>query len=166
MVDTKSSAKRCHVGILYHTISCYIVSFLIEKIYLHILCYISKFQPVCQYRHPGVLQDFLKHVILDYLVRGTDIFFLRLPNWKMTTATTTIAIRCESIKIIPVFCQIGKKIECIFLVCHSMHGIKKFENCCITYIFTFYYILCLHVYLKRSHKSGFLTIFLNIYAGK
>ena len=28
----------------------------------------------------GVLQEFLKHAIPDYLVRGTDLFSLRLSN--------------------------------------------------------------------------------------
>ena len=35
-------------------------------------------------------QEFLKHAIPDYLVRGTDLFSLRLSNKKMTTANTTI----------------------------------------------------------------------------
>ena len=61
-------------------------------------------------------QTFLKHAIPDYLVRGTDLFPLRLSNTKMTTANRTKAIQCEWIKIIP-FCQIGKKIL-YSLVCH------------------------------------------------
>ena len=43
----------------------------------------------------GVLQEFLKHAISDYLVKGTDLFFFRLSNKKMTTANTTIAVWCE-----------------------------------------------------------------------
>ena len=43
----------------------------------------------------GVLQEFLKHAISDYLVRDTDLFSLRLSNKKVTTFNTTIAICCE-----------------------------------------------------------------------
>ena len=35
---------------------------------------------------PGGLQEFLKHATPDYLIRGTDLFFLRLSNKKMTIA--------------------------------------------------------------------------------
>ena len=55
------------------------------------------------------MQEFSKHAIPDYLVRGTDLISLRLSNKKMTTAKTTIAVQCELIKIIPIFCQMGKK---------------------------------------------------------
>ena len=43
------------------------------------------------------------------LLRGTDPFSLRLSNRKRTTANTTVAIQCEWLKIIPIFCQIDKK---------------------------------------------------------
>ena len=42
------------------------------------------------------LQEFLKPAIPDYLVRGADLFSLRLSNKKMTTANTTVvAVWCE-----------------------------------------------------------------------
>ena len=37
----------------------------------------------------SVPQEFLTHVVPDYFVRGTDLFSLRLSNFKMTTANTT-----------------------------------------------------------------------------
>ena len=40
------------------------------------------------------VKEFLKHAIPDYLVRGTDIFLLRLSSKKMTTGNTTIAVHC------------------------------------------------------------------------
>ena len=43
----------------------------------------------------SVPQDFLKHTIPDYLVRGTDLFSLRLSIKQMTTANTTMAVQCE-----------------------------------------------------------------------
>ena len=39
----------------------------------------SNFQPSLG-RHTGVLQELLKHAIPDYLVQGTDLFFLGLSN--------------------------------------------------------------------------------------
>ena len=42
----------------------------------------------------GVPEEFLKHAISDYLVRGTDLFSFRLSSKKMTTANTTIAGQC------------------------------------------------------------------------
>ena len=66
------------------------------------------FSPGAPY-HSGVPQEFLKHGVPDYLVRGTDLFSLRLSNLreivvkKMTTANTRIAAWCEWIKIIPIF---------------------------------------------------------------
>ena len=39
-------------------------------------------------------QDFLKHAIPDYLVRGTDLFSLRLSNKKMTAANTALQWKC------------------------------------------------------------------------
>ena len=36
-----------------------------------------------------------KHAPPDYSVRGTDLFSPRLPNRKMTAASTTLAIWCE-----------------------------------------------------------------------
>ena len=60
--------------------------------YYFIIFYTSDFQ-----------QEFLKHAIPDYLVRGTNLFSLRLSNNKMTTANTTIAVWCEWIKSIPIF---------------------------------------------------------------
>ena len=70
--------------------------------------------------HTGVPQIFLKHAIPDYLVRGTDLFTLRLSNIKMTTANTTIAVWCEWIKIILIFSQ--QKIH--FLVCRKILSIS------------------------------------------
>ena len=43
----------------------------------------------------NVSQEFLEHSIPDYLIRGTDLFSLRLSNKNMTTANTTIAVQCE-----------------------------------------------------------------------
>ena len=42
-----------------------------------------------------VPQEFLKHTIPDYLVRGTDLFSLNWSNKNMTTANTTIAVQYE-----------------------------------------------------------------------
>ena len=50
------------------------------------LLYISNFQPVRRGRHTGVPQ-FFKHAICDYLVRGTDLFSLRLSNKKRQQPT-------------------------------------------------------------------------------
>ena len=50
----------------------------------------------------SVPQEFLKHTTPDYLVRGTDLFSLRLLNKKMTTTNTAIAVQCERMKIISV----------------------------------------------------------------
>ena len=61
----------------------------------------SDFQSVC------LPQEFLKHAIPDYLVRGTDLFSLRLSNKKMTTANTTLtSVNGSKLYL---FCQIGKK---------------------------------------------------------
>ena len=57
-----------------------------------------------------VLQAFLKQAIPGYLVRGTDLFFLRLSNKKMTTANTTVVILCEWMKIILIFLSDQQKI--------------------------------------------------------
>ena len=43
----------------------------------------------------GVLQKILKHAILGYLVRGIDLFFLKLSNKTMTRANTTVAAQYE-----------------------------------------------------------------------
>ena len=51
----------------------------------------------------GALREFPKCTVSDYLVRGTDLFSLRLSNKKMATANTTVAIWCDQIKIIPIF---------------------------------------------------------------
>ena len=40
----------------------------------------------------SVPQEFIKHAIPDYLVRGTDLFSLRSSNKKITTANTTITV--------------------------------------------------------------------------
>ena len=66
-------------------------------------------QPPEHWFSTSVPQEFIKHALLDYLVRGADLFSLRLSNKKMTTAKTTIDVWCEWIKIIPIFCQMGKK---------------------------------------------------------
>ena len=71
----------------------------------------------------SVLQEFLKHAIPDYLVKGTDIFFLWLSNKKMTTTNTTIAVWCEWIKIIPIFLSDCQKYN-MFLVCHRISVIS------------------------------------------
>ena len=57
----------------------------------------------------SVPQEFLKHAVPDYVVRGTHLFSLRFSNKTMTTANTTLAVWYEQIKIIPIFCQINKK---------------------------------------------------------
>ena len=53
-----------------------------------------------------------------------DRLSLRLSNKEMTTANTAIVIQCEWIKIIPIFCQIGKKI--FFLVCRRTSVISVY----------------------------------------
>ena len=40
-------------------------------------------------------QKLLKHALPDCLVRGTDLFSLRLSNKKMTAANTTVAVQYE-----------------------------------------------------------------------
>ena len=50
-----------------------------------------------------------------WLVRGTDLFSLRLSNEKMTTANTTTTVLCEWINIIPMFLSDQQKVY--FLVC-------------------------------------------------
>ena len=58
----------------------------------------------------GILQEFLKHAVPDYLVRSADLFPLRLSNKNDDNNHIIIAIWCERIKIIPIFGQIGKNI--------------------------------------------------------
>ena len=72
------------------------------------------FQLVSCKRHTGAPQDFLSHAIPDYLVRGTDLFSLRLSNKKMTTAYTTITIQCEP-----------DQNDTYFLVCYRVLGISS-----------------------------------------
>ena len=99
-----------------------------------------------------VLQELLKHAIPDYLISDTDLFSLRLLNKTVTTANT-IGVWCERIKIIPIFCQIGKNIM-YFSKCHRIlvislwvpwdekvenHSSKKLKNqmkkvCCFHFI--------------------------------
>ena len=43
----------------------------------------------------AVPPEFFTHAVPDYLVRGIGLFSLRLPNIKITTANTTIAVWCE-----------------------------------------------------------------------
>ena len=58
----------------------------------------------------GVPQEFLKHAVPDYLVKGTDLFSLRLSNLKKkTAANTTIAIGVNESKLHLCFCEMGKK---------------------------------------------------------
>ena len=66
------------------------------------------------YSWAKLLQEFLNHATPDYLVRGTDLFSLRLPNKKMTTVDAAIAVLCEWIKITPIFFQISKKYSVFF----------------------------------------------------
>ena len=76
-------------------------------------------------RHAGVLQEVLKHATPGYLVKGIDLFSVRLSKKKkMTTANTIIAFWCDGIKITNVFCQIGKKYT--FLMCHRILVIRLF----------------------------------------
>ena len=57
----------------------------------------------------GVLQEFLKHAIPDYLVRGTYLVSVRLSNKNITTGNTTIAISVNKSKLQLFFCQIGNR---------------------------------------------------------
>ena len=57
----------------------------------------------------GVLQEFVEHAVPDYLCRGTDLFFLRLSNKKMTTANT-IAIAVTESKLCLFFLSDWQKI--------------------------------------------------------
>ena len=59
--------------------------------FIKIKCPASELLTYCQ-RHTGVHQEFLKHVIPAYVVRGIDLF--RSSNKKMTT-TSTISDQCE-----------------------------------------------------------------------
>ena len=61
------------------------------------------FDNLCQQFSTSILQGFLKHAMPDYLVRGTDLFSLRLSNKRMITANTIITVWCEWIKITPIF---------------------------------------------------------------
>ena len=103
------------------------------------------FNSLTQWFSTGVLQEFLKHAIPDYLVRGTDLFSFQLSYKNMTTANTTIGIRCKCIKIMYIFCHIGKKLhfchiskKVYFLVCcrilvislYVSHEMKTVENRC------------------------------------
>ena len=65
-------------------------------------------------------QEFLRHAISDYLVRGTDLFSLRLSNKKMTIANTTIAVHCKWIKIIPIIPIFVRSAKSYFLQCHRI----------------------------------------------
>ena len=69
----------------------------------------------------GVLQEFLKHSMPDYSVKGPDLFFFRVSNKKMTTANT-VAIWYERIKVIPIFLPDRQKIY--FLVCYRILVIR------------------------------------------
>ena len=72
---------------------------------------LQKTQTYFIFYYSSNFSEFLKHAIPGYLVSGTDLFPLRLSNKKMTTVNTTIAVWCKGIKIIPIFCQMGK---CVF----------------------------------------------------
>ena len=43
----------------------------------------------------GVQRAFFKHAVPDYIVRGIDLFFLRLSKKEVATDNTTIAIQGE-----------------------------------------------------------------------
>ena len=78
----------------------------------------SNFQLVWPGRHTGVLQEFLKHAITDYIVRSTDLFSIKLSNLKkMTRPNTSVAVLCDWIKIIPIFVRSVKN---TLLECHRI----------------------------------------------
>ena len=88
------------------------------------------FQPVCCKRHTGVQQEFLQHAIPNQW-RALTSFPLDCQTKKNgKNQHNIVAVRCEWIKSIPIFCQIGKKY--ILLVCCRILVIglymKKVEN--------------------------------------
>ena len=68
----------------------------------------------------GAPQEFSKHALPDYAVRGTDRFSLGLSHKKMTTANTAIAIQCEWIKIIPIFLSDWENITYSLVSCRIL----------------------------------------------
>ena len=106
-------------------------------------------------------QEFWKHAIPDCVVRGTDLFSLRVSDKKMTTANTRRAIQCEWIKIMPIFCQISKK--SIFFVCCRMLVIslqvpwgENVENLCAITITVLLLpiVLTFHDYRQRYSEPS------------
>ena len=55
----------------------------------------------------GVPEEFLKHVTLDELVRGINLFFLRLSNKTITNTSEDFSVWMN--KNYTYFCQIGKE---------------------------------------------------------
>ena len=81
----------------------------------------------------SVPQEFFKHAIPDYLVRGMDLFSLTLSNKKVTAANTTTAISVNESKLYLLLLSNRQKIY--FLVCCRVLVIslcvpemKKVEN--------------------------------------
>ena len=88
-----------------------------KVIYILFVCLFgfSFFHYLVQRFSTGVPQAFLKHVIPDYLVKGTDLFSLRWSNKKkMTAANTIIVIWCEQVKLYLLFLSDHQKTEYIF----------------------------------------------------
>ena len=72
-----------------------------------------------QWFSTSVSREFLKHAIPDYLVRVSELFFLKLSKKKQkTTANATMEVWCEWVKMVPNFLSDGQKIY--FLVCHRI----------------------------------------------
>ena len=90
---------------------------------------------------------------LIVLVRGTDPFSLKLSNKRMTTANI-IAIQCAWIKIISIFCQIGKTVfsgvlqNLVISLC--VHDMKKVEK--YWYDTWTYYNLSIRLVIKGHYQ--------------
>ena len=82
---------------------------------LDISVFFIRFKRYCK---PEIFNQYTARIFKTcntYLVRGPDLFSLRLSNLKMATANRAITICCELIKTIPVFRSDWQKI--VFLVC-------------------------------------------------
>ena len=67
----------------------------------------------------SVPQEFLKHVVPDYFVRGTDLLSLRLSNFKMTTANTT-AVTWMNQNYTYFFVTLAKNVICCLVCCRIL----------------------------------------------
>ena len=110
-----------------------------KVIYILFVCLFgfSFFHYLVQRFSTGVPQAFLKHVIPDYLVKGTDLFSLRWSNKKKNDSSQhNNSYLVWTSQIIPIIFVRSSKNRIYFLVCHRIlvislvyHEMRKFENC-------------------------------------